>query len=171
MSNPKTDNTTTAANATDEDLDSSLDIQNVGVYTIYREKKVKRDSLRSICVQSCKKWKEYLTAMGRLVWEIYTLAPALFIFTVLAQLLHSTEASILLHYETRIMHIVRDIDLTADVVSSSYPNSQIEMGISRGGIDVTAVTQAVGARILSVVIIKGLSVLMYGPFVFLSMFY
>ncbi|KAF5369059.1 hypothetical protein D9758_002928 [Tetrapyrgos nigripes] len=121
-------------------LEDSLLVKVVGVYTLYREKKKQRGSLRSVCVQFCEKWIEYLKAITRLVWEVYTLAPVLFLLSVLGQLVQSTEDLILLHYETRIMRI-------------------IEIGISKGTVDTNAVVQAVGARILCVVGIKVLYIL------------
>ncbi|KAK7462807.1 hypothetical protein VKT23_007387 [Stygiomarasmius scandens] len=119
--------------------DADIQTLNIGVYSVHLEKKT-YEPLFAKYTRFYKKWKDYFTALTQLIWDVYTIAPALVMMLLLVEMFKSTEGVFLLHYETKIMRIM-------------------EVGLYEGIIDSNALIKAVGARLLCVVIKNIVSVI------------
>ncbi|THV04723.1 P-loop containing nucleoside triphosphate hydrolase protein [Dendrothele bispora CBS 962.96] len=118
----------------DKDTDEGIRTLHLGVHSVYLSKNsVQRETLFSIpkFIGIYNKWKDYLVALAQLAQDVYALSPVLVITLFFLDMFKSTEAVILLHYETKVLRIM-------------------EVGLHDGFIDSNALLQAVGARILCV---------------------
>ncbi|KAF5368918.1 hypothetical protein D9758_002932 [Tetrapyrgos nigripes] len=121
------------SNVPDEN-DTGLETHQYGVYNVYLEKSTE-GFLGSF--KELNKWRESLSAVSRLITEVYELAPALFIIYCIARVSKEVESVVLLHYETRILRI-------------------IETGLSQGTVDPGALFGAILARLVCVLFTSAL---------------